>query len=121
MVFVFFGALLFATAPALSQELRDRERAAPQERSSSESATPNLPDWAAPSNSRNRGRRLGEDGDLQRGSNSVDGSMRTNAPPPPPPAEQVPVDGGLALLAAAGAGYAVRRLNEEEDEEDEPA
>lgn len=117
MVFVCFGALLFATAPALSQELRDRERAAPQEPSASESTSPNLPEWAKPSEPPVRDQRQRDAGSLSGA--TTDGSMRTNAPPPGE--EPVPVDGGLALLAAAGAGYAARRLTEEEDEDDDPA
>ena len=119
LVFVCLGAFLFVATPALSQELRDRGREAPQERSTSES-TPNLPDWAAPSNSRSQDRRFregsggGSDASSMEGT-SVDGSMRPNAPPPGD--VPVPVDGGLALLAAAGAGYAVRRLRKEEDGE----
>jgi len=119
MILLFVGALLFAATPALSQELRDRGRDAPQERSTSESTSPNLPDWAAPSNSRISDPQRQELSVGEEFGSSPNGSMETNSAPPPPPREQVPVDGGLALLAAAGAGYAVRRLNDEEDEEDE--
>jgi len=115
MLLVFLGGLLFAAAPALSQEVRDRERAAPQEPSASESTSPNLPEWAEPSDP-STAQQSGTKNDSY--SSSSDGTVQTRAPSVPGDPDQVPVDGGLALLAAAGAGYAVRRLRKEEEEED---
>ena len=117
VVLALMAGVLFSAHPALSQNYQPREQG--RQEQFSERPSPNLPEWAKPSESPSS-----ETDRRTPSSNSLSGTMSTKDAPalPSPAPTQVPVDGGVALLAAAGAGYAVRKLSEEdEDEDDEPA